>query len=155
MLSSFLFAGFKWGCALGVLVSALPNGLFDSGSKEVKSLVAADGIFGELVSMLKSQVPQATGAVNVTGFIYSVTHPLQWSIVPTIIFMIGTWFVMEGKKPLPKFLPPGTEVIFATAVATLYSMYFDYSGGVVGEIPIMDADVGIAIPGSNSFWMHP
>jgi len=141
--------GFKWGCALGVLVSALPNGLFDSGSKEVKSLVAADGIFGELVSMLKSQVPQATGAVNVTGFIYSVTHPLQWSIVPTIIFMIGTWFVMEGKKMLPKFLPPGTEVILATAVATLYSMYFDYSGGVVGEIPIMDADAGIAIPGTD------
>lgn len=141
--------GFKWGCALGVLVSALPNGLFNSGSKEVKSLVAADGVFGEFVSMLKSQVPQATGAVNVTGFIYSLTHPLQWAIVPTIMFVLGTWFVMKGKTFLPKFLPPGSEVILATAAATLYSMYFDYSGGVVGEIPVMDADAGIAIPGTG------
>lgn len=141
--------GFKWGCALGVLVSALPNGLFDSGSKELKGLVAEDGLFGSFVSFLKSEVPQATGAVNVTGFIYGLTHPQQWAIVPTIIFVIGTWFVMNGKKMLPKALPPGSEVILATALATLYSMNFDYSGGIVGEIPVMDADAGIAIPGTS------
>merc|ERR1712157_309652 len=28
-------------------------------------------------------------------------------------------------------------------------MNFDYSGGVVGEIPAMDADAGIAIPGTG------
>jgi MFS superfamily sulfate permease-like transporter len=144
-----LVLGFKWGCALGVLVSALPNGLFDSGSKELKGLVAEDGLFGSFVSFLKSEVPQATGAVNVTGFIYGLTHPQQWAIVPTIIFVIGTWFVMNGKKMLPKALPPGSEVILATALATLYSMNFDYSGGIVGEIPVMDADAGIAIPGTS------
>jgi len=141
--------GFKWGCALGVLVSALPNGLFNGGSKEVKSLVAEDGLFGAFVAFLKSQAPQATGAVNVTGFIYGLTHPNQWALVPTIMFVIGTWFVMNGKKLLPKSLPPGTEVILATAFATLYSMNFDYSGGVVGEIPTLDADAGIAIPGTG------
>eukprot|EP00531_Pseudo-nitzschia_arenysensis_P007306 CAMPEP_0116131676 /NCGR_PEP_ID=MMETSP0329-20121206/9137_1 /TAXON_ID=697910 /ORGANISM="Pseudo-nitzschia arenysensis, Strain B593" /LENGTH=447 /DNA_ID=CAMNT_0003626131 /DNA_START=141 /DNA_END=1484 /DNA_ORIENTATION=- len=141
--------GFKWGCALGVLVSALPNGLFNRGSKELKSLVADDGLFGAFVAFLKSNVPQATGAVNVTGFVYGLTHPQQWAIVPTIMFIIGTWFVMNGKKLLPKALPPGTEVILATAFATLYSMNFDYSGGVVGEIPTVDADAGIAIPGTG------
>lgn len=141
--------GFKWGCALGVLVSALPNGLFDKGSKQLKSLVADDTVFGELVVILKSQFPQATGAVNVTGFIYSLTHPQLWSIVPTLIFVIGTWFVMKGKNLLPGFLPPGTEVIMATGVATLFSMNYDYSGAVVGEIPTMDANAGIAIPGTD------
>mmetsp|Transcript_26543 Transcript_26543/g.58168 ORF Transcript_26543/g.58168 Transcript_26543/m.58168 type:complete len:465 (-) Transcript_26543:102-1496(-) len=141
--------GFKWGCALGVLVSALPNGLFDSGSKQVKSLVGADDIFGGFVTAIKSSFPQATGAVNVAGFVYALTHPTQWSIVPTIMFLIGTWFVMNGKNFLPKALPPGSEVIIATAAATLYSMNFDYSGGVVGEIPTLAADAGIAIPGTD------
>mmetsp|Transcript_23561 Transcript_23561/g.25088 ORF Transcript_23561/g.25088 Transcript_23561/m.25088 type:complete len:467 (-) Transcript_23561:356-1756(-) len=142
--------GFKWGCALGVLVSALPNGLFDNGSKQVKALVGEDvAVFGALVEMMKTQFPQATGAVNVSGFIYSLTHPHQWSIVPTIMLVSGTWFVMNGKKLLPTFLPPGTEVILATAAGTLYSMNFDYSGGIVGEIPAMDPDAGIAIPGTD------
>jgi len=141
--------GFKWGCALGVLVSALPNGLFNSGSKEVKALVAEDNIFGGFVAFLKSNIPQASGAVNVTGLIYGLTHPQEWAIVPTIMFVVGTWFVMNGKKLLPKFLPPGTEVILATAFATLYSMNFEYSGGIVGDIPVMDPDAGIAIPGTG------
>ena len=131
------------------MVSALPNGLFNRGSKELKSLVAEDGVFGEFVGFLKSQVPQATGAVNVTGVVYGLTHPQQWAIVPAVMFIIATWFVMNGKKILPKFLPPGSEVILATACATLYSMNFDYSGGVVGEIPTLDADAGIAIPGTD------
>ena len=146
---SLIRKGFKWGCALGVLVSALPNGLFDRGSKQLKGLVAEDAIFGALVAFLKSSFPQATGAVNVTGFIYGLTHPQQWAMVPTIMFVVGTWFVMNGKKLLPKSLPPGTEVILATAIATLYSMNFDYSGGIVGEIPSVDPDAGIAIPGTG------
>ena len=112
-------------------------------------MVSADDIFGGFVSAIKSSFPQATGAVNVAGFVYALTHPMQWSIVPTIMFVIGTWFVMNGKKLLPKALPPGSEVIIATAAATLYSMNFDYSGGVVGEIPSLAPDAGIAIPGTD------
>ena len=112
-------------------------------------MVGADDIFGGFVSAIKSSFPQATGAVNVAGFVYALTHPMQWSIVPTIMFVIGTWFVMNGKKLLPKALPPGSEVIIATAAATLYSMNFDYSGGVVGEIPTLAPDAGIAIPGTD------
>jgi len=141
--------GFKWGCAVGVLVSALPNGLFDKGSKQVKALVASSPAWNDIVVQLKEKVPQATGAVNVTGFIYSLVHPWEWSVVPTIMFVAGTWFVMNGKALLPKALPPGTEVILATAVATLYSMNFEYSGGVVGEIPTLDADAGMKIPGTD------
>jgi SulP family sulfate permease len=140
-------SGFKWGCAVGVLVSALPNGLFAKGATELKGLVATSELWGNVVKQLKTQVPAATGAVNVTHFFYSLSHPWEWALAPTILFVIGTWFVMNGKKLLPKFLPPGTEVILATALATLYSMNFDYEGGIVGEIPALDPDAGIQIAG--------
>ena len=139
--------GFKWGCSVGVLLSALPNGLFAKGSKELKSLVAESDLFGSLVVQLKTQVPAATGAVNVAGFFYAMSHPMDWAVIPAILFIVGTWFVMDGKKYLPTFLPPGTEVIIFTGLATLYSMNFDYEGGVVGEIPAMDPNAGFEIAG--------
>eukprot|EP00980_Cylindrotheca_fusiformis_P008844 scaffold1888_cov120-Cylindrotheca_fusiformis.AAC.14 len=139
--------GFKWGCSYGVLVSALPNGLFMGGTKELKELVAGSEAWGLVVTELKSRAPAATGAVNVTNFFFTLSHPWEWGVAPTIIFLVGTWFVMNGKRLLPTFLPPGTEVILATAVATLYSVYTDYSGGIVGEIPDMDPDAGIKIGG--------
>lgn len=61
------------------------------------------------------------------------------------LFIICTAFVMKGPKYLPKACPPGTEVIIATALATIMSMKFDYPGNVVGEIPQMDADAGIKL----------
>ena len=144
--------GFKWGCSYGVLVSALPNGLFAKGGKELKGLVASSEPWGSIVRELKLKAPAATGAVNVTNFFYSLLYPWEWSVVPTAIFLIGTWFVMDGKKYLPKKVggvdvPQGTEVILATAVATLYSMNFDYPGGIVGEIPALDPDAGMKIGG--------
>jgi len=141
-------SGFKWGCSLGVLISALPNGLFDKGSKEMKALVGESELFGQtIVSTLKESAPQATGAVNVTGFVYSLTHPWEWSIQPTILFVVGTWFVMNGKGFMPKSFPPGMEVIFVTAAATIFSMYYDYTGGVVGEIPTVEEGSGMTIGG--------
>lgn len=137
--------GFKWGCAVGVLVSALPNGIFAKGSKELKSAVFGDEIWGGIVNLLKTNVPAATGAVNVTNVFYALTHPMEWAVDATILFVIGTWFVMNGKNILPKFLPPGSEVIIVTAVGTLYSMNYDYSGGIVGEIPALDPDAGMKI----------
>lgn len=139
--------GFKWGCSVGVLVSALPNGLFANGGKELKALVANSSTWGVIVKELKTKAPAATGAVNVTGFLFSLSHPLEWSLSPTLLFVIGTWFVMNGKRLLPKSLPPGTEVILATAIATAYSVAFDYDGGVVGEIPDMDPEAGLNIFG--------
>lgn len=142
-------SGFKWGCAFGVLVSALPNGLLAKGSGELKQLVASSAVWGELVTQLKAKVPAATGAVNVAGFFYALMNPWDWCLVPTIMFISGTWFVMEGKSYLPKFFPPGTEVIIATGAATLYSMYFEYPGGIVGEIPALDPDAGIQVFGMS------
>lgn len=138
-------SGFKWGCSVGVLVSALPNGLFAKGSSEMKGLVTKSDLWGGIVRELKIQVPAATGAVNVTSVFYALTHPMDWALDATILFVVGTWFVMNGKNLLPKFLPPGSEVIIVTAVTTLYSMNFQYSGGVVGEIPAMDPDAGMKI----------
>jgi SulP family sulfate permease len=140
-------SGFKWGCAVGVLVSALPNGLFAKGAGELKGSVANSEFWNMIVNELKTRVPAATGAVNVTNIFYSLSHPLEWAVVPTILFVTGTWFVMNGKGLLPKFFPPGMEVIIVTAVATLYSMHFDYEGGIVGEIPDVDPDAGIKIGG--------
>jgi len=138
--------GFKWGCALGVLVSALPNGLFENG--QVLKKLVADSVWFDLVAPYKTMLP---GAINVTGFIYALLHPMEWALEPTILFATGTLFIMEGKQYLPKFLPPGTEVIIVTLVATLYSMHCDYPGAVVGEIPSIDPDAGISLFGGRLY----
>jgi len=137
--------GFKWGCGIGVLIAALPNGLFAKGEKEIKALVARDAFWGILVTELKSKVPSATGAVNLSNNLFGLTHPMYWALDATVVFLLGTWFVMKGKNMLPSFLPPGTEVILVTVAATLYSMYFTYSAGIVGEIPDIDPGAGMKI----------
>jgi MFS superfamily sulfate permease-like transporter len=136
--------GFKWGCSVGVLISAVPNGILAGGSKELKRLVANSEPVAGLVTFLKSNIPAATGAVSVTNFFFGVTHPHLWSIMPVVLFVICTAFVVRGPSLLPKAFPPGSEVIFATAGATLYSIYYDYEGGIVGEIPKVDPDAGIS-----------
>lgn len=138
-------SGFKWGCSVGVLVSAIPNGLFAKGAKEVKGLVSVANVWGDIVRTLKTQFPAAAGAVNVTNVFYALSHPQNWAVDAAILFIVGTYFVMNGPKILPKFLPPGTEVIIVTAAATFYSMNSNYSGGVVGEIPVMDPDAGMRL----------
>mmetsp|Transcript_399 Transcript_399/g.434 ORF Transcript_399/g.434 Transcript_399/m.434 type:complete len:463 (-) Transcript_399:98-1486(-) len=135
--------GFKWGCSIGVLVGAVPNGLFAKGSKELKSHVAASYL-SEILKSIKENFPAATGINTVLTFFYGVSRPELWSIIPTIIFISGTFFVMKGKSFLPKAFPPGTEVIIVTAAATIFSMNYDYPGGVVGEIPATDPDAGFS-----------
>lgn len=144
MVPSNVRKGFKWGCAVGVVASAMPNGLFTKGSGELKSAVL-DSAAGEFVRFVKTNAPAATGAVSVTNLLYAITHPWEWGTVAAPLFIISTIFVMKGKNYLPKSFPPGTEVIIATALATLLSMSFDYPGNVVGEIPQLDADAGIKI----------
>jgi len=135
--------GFKWGCSVGVLVSAVPNGLFAKGSKELKSHVAASFLSGHLKS-IRASFPAATGVVTLSNFFFGLSRPELWSIIPTIIFILGTIFVIKGKEFLPKACPPGTEVIILTAAATIFSMNFDYPGSVVGEIPATDPDAGFS-----------
>jgi MFS superfamily sulfate permease-like transporter len=144
MAPKVVMKGFKWGCAVGVLASALPNGLFSNGSSEVKKKVM-DSVFAGVINFVKTNAPAATGAVGVTNIFYALTHPWAWGIIPAILFISSTWFVMKAPTFLPKSLPPGTEVIIATAVATLLSMYTAYPGGIVGEIPQLDPDAGIKL----------
>lgn len=144
MVPSNVRKGFKWGCAVGVVASAMPNGLFTKGSGELKSTVLASGA-GDFVRFVKSSAPAATGAVSVTNLLYAITHPWAWGSVAAPLFIVCTIFVMKGKNYLPKSFPPGTEVIIATALATLLSMSFDYPGNVVGEIPQLDPDAGIKL----------
>lgn len=141
---SNLRKGFKWGCAVGVVASAVPNGLFDQGSSELKKHVANSFVSGS-VSWVKANAPAATGAVSVTNLLYGISHPLLWGIFPAALFVLGTAFIMKAPKYLPKKFPPGTEVIIVTAAATLFSIYTDYPGNVVGEIPDADPNAGIKI----------
>lgn len=143
MVPSNVRKGFKWGCAIGVVASAMPNGLFTKGSSELKSIVLDSGAAGDFVKFVKSSAPAATGAVSVTNLLYAITHPMEWGTSSAPLFFMATAFVMQAKSFMPKSFPPGTEVIIATALATLYSMSFDYPGNVVGEIPQLDPDAGI------------
>jgi hypothetical protein len=86
----------------------------------------------------------APGAVSVTNLLYAMTVPLHWGLAAIVIFVLGTTFVMQSKNFLPKFLPPGTEVIFVTGLATLFSVYCSYDGAVVGNIPQVDPDAGLS-----------
>jgi MFS superfamily sulfate permease-like transporter len=54
---------------------------------------------------------------------------------------------MKAKSFLPKFMPPGSEVLIATAAATFYSVKFGYAGGVVGEIPSVESSSGLSLFG--------
>jgi MFS superfamily sulfate permease-like transporter len=148
-------AGFKWGCALGVFLSALPNGLFDKGGSQLKHLLLAQqeqsdqqgNLWVHCLKLLKTNFP---GGVNILQCAFALTHPWLWSVAPSVIFIAGTIFVMQGPNILPKALPPGTEVVLLTAAATLYSQYmttYPYTGVVVGEIPTMDPDAGISLWG--------
>jgi MFS superfamily sulfate permease-like transporter len=142
--------GFKWGCAVGVFVSNVPNGLFHHGSNELKDLVThSGGLWHTAAVWLKTTVPAATGAQSCVPVFFGLFHPWLWSLRPTILFVVGTWFILQGKHFLPRAAPPGTEVIVATAVATLYSMHFDYPGSIVGDIPELDPEAGISLLGGR------
>lgn len=141
---SNLRKGFKWGCAVGVVASAVPNGLFNQGSSELKRHVANSFASG-FVTWIKANAPAATGAVSVTNLLFGILNPLLWGVFPAILFLVGTSFVMKAPKYLPKSLPPGTEVIIATAAATLFSIHTDYPGNVIGEIPDADPNAGVKI----------
>lgn len=134
--------GFKWGCAVGVLVSAFPNGVMQGGGSELKKLAIQQSILNEWATPLKAYCP---GIVNAANFLFAVSSPWIWAIQPTILFALGTAFVMRGSKVLPSFLPPGTEVVLVTAAAACYSLYGSYQGAIVGEIPSMDPSAGISL----------
>lgn len=142
-------AGFKWGCALGVLNAAIPNALMANGSSTVKEVVKSTDSLKETINMIQQSVPAAAGATTLAKILYILSHPNVWAIIPATLFFLCTLFVMYGKSYLPKACPPGTEVILATAFATIYSIRTDYGNdfGTVGEIPEMDPNAGMSLGG--------
>lgn len=137
--------GFKWGCSVGVLLSALPNGLFMNGSGELKRKALEMDIIVQIAEY-KSILP---GTIAVSNTIYAMTHPWEWGVEAAALFFLGTAFVMQAKHFLPSFLPPGTEVILVTALATIYSVHANYEGAIVGDIPAIDPDAGISFFNGN------
>lgn len=140
--------GFKWGCSVGVFIAAVPNGLFAKGSRDLNSYVAASFI-SSYIKLIKGNFAAATGAVNVATFLFGLMNPQLWSMSTAILFFVGTVFVTRGSSFLPKAFPPGTEVIIVTVVATVFAIYFNYSGDVVGEIPAVDPDAGMTFFGGR------
>lgn len=141
----FYFNVLQWGCELGVLSSALPNGLYAYGST-LKKLTANSAV-GELANSVKAAVPSATGISGVANIFYAITHPQSWDVVSASLFLICAVFIMKAKSFLPKSMPPGSEVLIATAAATIYSVHFAYEGGVVGEIPTVESSSGLSLYG--------
>ena len=143
MVPKVVRQGFKWGCASGVLLAALPNGLLAGGSREMKQLTA------DLTSSLADYKAYVPGLLSASQVLYTLVHPFFWNFSTTMLFVIGTLFVRYGKTYLPSVLPPGTDVILVTVGAVLYSLYGKYPGGIVGEIPVVDGGMslaGISVP---------
>jgi MFS superfamily sulfate permease-like transporter len=135
--------GFKWGCAMGVFLSALPNGLFRNGTTELKSIVSDSNFFNQYIIPLKNTLP---GLYSVSACAYALIQPWVWSLPCFFLFALGTSFIMEGsQRILPKSSPPGIDVILVTIVAALYSYYTQYKGSTVGEIPITALDAGTSL----------
>jgi MFS superfamily sulfate permease-like transporter len=125
--------GFKWGCAVGVLLSALPNGIFRYGNSDLKRLVSENKLVHIYFARWKAVLP---GLCNVAQCLYGLVQPWLWSFPSSFMFFAGTAFIMEGsKRYLPSSVPPGTDVILVTLLAALYSYYTHYDGATVGEIP--------------------
>lgn len=130
------------------MVSATPNGLFAGGNAELKQLAKDQSILNPLVTSYKVDFP---GIVNATNVLFAFSNPWLWSLVPSVLFLVGTLFVMRGKDwILPSFVPPGIEVVLLTGIAAWYSLNFNYQGTIVGEIPTVDQSASI----SFGPWIH-
>lgn len=142
--------GFKWGCYVGVLVSAFPNGFYAQGKSDLEylllSLESSFGMFSmsQLLRDWKGSFPSIT---NVAGFFYTLLNPSTWSTEPTVLFLSSCLFLLYGKNYIPKFLPPGTEVLIVTGISLWYSSHYGYDASIVGQIPPADPEAGITLGG--------
>ena len=101
-----------------------------------------------MVHSVKTKIiPSATGITGVANILYAITNPQTWDAVSATLFLCCVMFIMKAKSLLPKWMPPGSEVLLATAVATMYSVQFNYDGGVVGSIPTVESGSGLSIFG--------
>ena len=135
--------GFKWGCSIGVLLSALPNGIFHQGSNELKIIVAENDLIHHTVVPLKGILP---GLFSIVSCLYGLLQPWIWSLPSALMFLFGTAFIMEGSQYiLPKSFPPGIDVILVTLACAMYSYYTQYDGATVGEIPTSSLNGGTSL----------
>lgn len=125
------------------MTSSLPTGLYYEFGPTIKASIAASAL-GTSVETVKSVVPGATGINGVANIAYAVSHPHTWDAVAATLFIACTLFVMKAKRFLPMWMPPGSEVLIATAAATMFSMFHGYEGGVVDEIPTVGSDSGLS-----------
>lgn len=142
-------SGFKWGTGIGVLCSAVPNGFLLKGNSTLNLIISDHESAAQLrvyLGFLRNTFPIAKGALTVTKTIYLLTSPHHWSLFPSAILFLCTACVMKGSQYLPKYLPPGSDVILVTAAATIFSLKTNYEGAVIGQIPVASNEQGSILP---------
>mmetsp|Transcript_57334 Transcript_57334/g.68522 ORF Transcript_57334/g.68522 Transcript_57334/m.68522 type:complete len:468 (+) Transcript_57334:154-1557(+) len=137
-----LRSGFKWGSAVGVLLAALPNALLQKGASTLKSIILQNESLRTYLTSSATVLPAAGGSRTLSKALYVLTRPDLWSAIPCLLFLTCTLFVSRGKDILPRWCPPGTEVMICTVGATLFSVYTGYEGGVVGHVPSREDGAG-------------
>ncbi len=130
-------AGFKWGCEVGILTSALPAGLYLHGyTTSFLERDVPNSYLGMLSANFRTAFPNATGVVGMTRALYALTHPLTWDVDAIFVFVNCVLFITLSRGYiLPSWSPPGSEVLLATIFATAFGTYTAYPGGIVGDMP--------------------
>jgi MFS superfamily sulfate permease-like transporter len=135
---------------VGILTSAIPHGLYHFGYD--KSLLENDvpnSYVGILATNFRTAIPNATGMVGISNAAYALTHPLSWDVDAIFVFVNCVLFITLSREYLlPKWMPHGSEVLLATGFATVFGMYANYPGGIVGDIPSGNVESAISLFGT-------
>ena len=145
-------AGFKLGFGCTVISSQCATALFAGGKRDLAALVAGDaGLFGAAAARLAALAEAApavggllAGAAPTLRVAYAACHPLAWDAEVALVAAVVLLGTLRGKDLLPKWAPPGLEVLLLVGAAAVYSEVVGYGGAVVGAPPAGAGDGSVA-----------
>lgn len=102
------------------------------------------------ILIISSQIPRVLGTTPPAGTLlakagWAVLHPGAWHWIAIAVGLATALMVLGGRRISSLF--PGLLVAVIAAIA--FSVMFDYSGGVVGEIPTGFPPVSLDLPFHN------
>lgn len=100
--------------------------------------------------IMSSQVPNVTGVDPpredvVDRAVWALSHPQDWELAAVLMTLGAIALIFGARRRSPLF--PG--VLVAVVVATLLSELLDYTGVVVGEVPVGVPPVSLDLPYSE------
>jgi len=123
-------AGWKLGFALTVVASQAAGAFFSKGSQYAKVNCSLPQVGGGKL---------AGGAANMYRLGWTLLSPGHWSLDTVLIASLTFVIVMYGKQiltsALGRELLPGLEVVLATIAVTIFSLFMNYDGSIVGLPP--------------------